>query len=209
MFYIKDKSEKGEIMAEVSKKVAKAKTTVFRGTSIIAFPYFDQNKNLQGTRYRIALKGKEKFRWEKGSILCLYGLWRIKVAIKKSFVLLVEDEADCHTAWFNKFPALGVPGANNWNEDRDAHHFKNIATVFLVYEPDRGGDILISKLKNSSIVEKVKVITLGKYKGLSEMHIANPDKFNNRLNKTMKEAVSLKNVCGVALDVSGKALWFG
>ena len=34
--------------------------------------------------------------------------------------MLVEGESDCHTLWHHRIPAVGLPGAGNWREDRDA-----------------------------------------------------------------------------------------
>ena len=50
--------------------------------------------------------------------------------------MLVEGESDCLTLWFHEIPALGIPGAGNWREDRDAAHFDGIDTIYVVIEPD-------------------------------------------------------------------------
>ena len=39
---------------------------------------------------------------------------------ERGYSVLVEGESDCHTLWTHGEPAVGVPGANNWNESRDA-----------------------------------------------------------------------------------------
>ena len=54
--------------------------------------------------------------------------------------MLVEGESDGHTLWFHGIPALGVPGASHWREERDATCFDGIETIFVVVEPDRGGE---------------------------------------------------------------------
>ena len=69
--------------------------------------------------------------WRKGSKTCLYGLWRLEELHGCAVVgggdtplapqvVLVEGESDSHTLWHHGIPALGLPGAGNWRESRDA-----------------------------------------------------------------------------------------
>jgi hypothetical protein len=54
-------------------------------------------------------------------------------------VVLVEGESDCRTLWFHGIPALGMAGAGNWNEARDAGELAGIEHIYVVVEPDAGG----------------------------------------------------------------------
>src|SRR5215217_478738 len=65
----------------------------------VEIPYADQNGEQVATRYRISSGGDDKFRWERGSKTILYGLHRLEEAHDAGYVLLVEGESDCHTAW--------------------------------------------------------------------------------------------------------------
>jgi DNA primase len=161
-----------------------------KGAQILKIAYKDENGNTVAIRYRIRLSGSNKFKWNKGAKLCLYGLWRLN-KFKKKYIILVEGESDCQTLWFNKFPALGVPGANNWNDDRDSKHFSTFDRVYVVFEDDPGGRTLVKKLSQSVIKDKVRVVTLGKYKDASDLHTSNPGKFSTRFKKYLKKAVPL------------------
>ena len=76
---------------------------------------------------------------ERGDKALLYGLDRITAAREAGAITICEGESDCHTLWQGGFPAIGLPGAGNWNEERDAKHFDGFKTIFVVIEPDRGG----------------------------------------------------------------------
>ena len=52
---------------------------------------------------------------------------------------LVEGESDVHTLWHHGIPAIGLPGATNWREDRDARCFDGIETIYVLIESDKGG----------------------------------------------------------------------
>jgi hypothetical protein len=104
----------------------------------VEIPYADQNGKQVATRYRISPGGDDKFRWEKGSTTTLYGLHKLEEAQKAGYVLLVEGESDCHTAWYRGLPAVGVPGADNWR-DEWAEHLNGISKIFVVVEPDEAG----------------------------------------------------------------------
>jgi hypothetical protein len=85
-----------------------------REVPAVEIPYADQNGEQVATRYRISSGSDDKFRWEKGSSTILYGLHKLEEAYDAGYVLLVEGESDTHTAWYRGFPAIGVPGVDNW-----------------------------------------------------------------------------------------------
>jgi len=111
---------------------------VDREVPAVEIPYADQNGEQVATRYRISPGGDDKFRWERGSATTLYGLHRLEEAHYAGYVLLVEGESDCHTAWYRGLPAVGVPGVDNWR-DEWAEHLNGISKIFVVVEPDAAG----------------------------------------------------------------------
>jgi hypothetical protein len=109
-----------------------------REVPAVEIPYADQNGEQVATRYRISLGGDDKFRWERGSKTALYGLHKLEEAHDAGYVLLVEGESDCHTAWYRGLPAVGVPGVDNWRNEW-AEHLNGISKIFVVVEPDEAG----------------------------------------------------------------------
>ena len=203
---LKQYSKHKKIPQKFLKKVG-ASIGSFNGKKCVEFPYFDVDGNTVSTRLRTALKGTDKFKWNKGDKPCLYGLNRLNKS-KKQSIFIVEGESDCHTLWFNKLPALGVPGVTNWKEDRDAQHPDSYETVYVIYEQDHGGDTLLATLKDSAIASKAKVVTLGKFKDVSEMLIATKKKFKTtfkkqfkkRLKKAVDKAVALNDFVAPAIQ---------
>jgi hypothetical protein len=111
---------------------------VGREVPAVEIPYADQNGEQVATRYRISPGGDDKFRWERGSKTTLYGLHKLEEAHDAGYVLLVEGESDCHTAWYRGLPAVGVPGVDNWR-DEWAEHLNGIPKIFVMVEPDEAG----------------------------------------------------------------------
>ena len=107
----------------------------------LCIPYPWRGGEPLAVRFRIALEG-DRFRWKSGAKPCLYGLNRIGDARSSGQVVLVEGESDCHTFWYHGIPAIGLPGAASWREERDARHLDGIDTIFIVIEPDRGGEVV-------------------------------------------------------------------
>jgi len=95
----------------------------------VRIPYRNPAGEEVSVRFRIGLTGNDRFRWSRGSKVFLYGLWRLNP--KPAAVVLVEGESDCHTLWFHNLAVVGIPGANNWNEARDAIHLNGIATIYV------------------------------------------------------------------------------
>jgi DNA primase len=92
-----------------------------------------------------------RFRWRAKSKPLLYGLWRKR---KSDYVVLCEGESDCHTLWYHSIPALGLPGATSWKEQRDARHFEGVARIYVVIEPDQGGVAVQRWLTKSTILDR-------------------------------------------------------
>jgi hypothetical protein len=123
----------------------------YAGRPAIRMPYVDRDGEEQAVRYRIALGGEDKFRWKKRSKLCLYGLPRLRVAQERGFAVLVEGESCTQTLWLHDFPALGLPGAANWRDDRDLSAVEGLETLYVVIEPDKGGEAILEWLKRSAL----------------------------------------------------------
>jgi hypothetical protein len=147
----------------------------YEGQSALRVPYFSESGQELAVRVRIALSG-DRFRWKSGSRPYLYGLHRLADARKAQYVVLVEGESDCQTLWFHKIPALGIAGAANWNEIRDAHYFEDIETVYIVIEPDKGGAAVLKWLASSVIRHRAKLVTLP-VKDASALHLQSPNEF--------------------------------
>jgi hypothetical protein len=143
-------------------------------------------------RFRLALTkgegGDNRFRWKSGSKPTLYGLQRLEDARRAGDVALVEGESDAQTLWYHGVSALGVPGASNWREERDAPHLEGINTVYVVVEPDIGGEAVERWLKNSAIKSRVRLVDLGEYKDPSGLYLADPEHFTERWNAAVAAA---------------------
>jgi len=150
----------------------------------VRIPYLLEDGSEGPVRFRLALSETDgaapRFVWRRGSRPCLYGLNRLEAARQAGYVVLVEGESDCHTLWYHGEPAVGVPGANNWRDDRDAPHLQGIPTIYAVIEPDQGGAALVDKLKASCLRDQVRIIRLGDLKDVSGLYLADPERFRER-----------------------------
>jgi hypothetical protein len=135
----------------------------------------------------VALNG-DRFRWKSGNKPYLYGLNRIGDARAAGYVVLVEGESDVHALLHHGIPAIGLPGATNWREDRDAKYFDGIETIYIVIEPDKGGDSVCKWLAQSAIRTRAKLLQLPA-KDPSAMHIADPIGFKEAWQTALLEAI--------------------
>ncbi len=144
----------------------------------VRIPYLGGGSEQLAVRFRVALSG-DRFRWRSGTKPCLYGLNRLSEAKNAGQVVLVEGESDCHSLWFHGVPALGIPGAANWREERDARHLDGIETIYVVVEPDRGGDAVRQWLSRSTIRHRAKLVNLPA-KDPSALHLEGSAEFKRR-----------------------------
>jgi hypothetical protein len=150
----------------------------YEGFPAVRVPYFGTGGELLAVRFRIASEG-DRFRWKGGSKPQLYGLNRLAEAREAGHVVLVEGESDVQTFWYHGVPALGVPGATNWREDRDAQHLDGIGTIYAIIEPDRGGAAMRQWISQSAIRHRVLLVTLPT-KDASALHLEGEAGFKQR-----------------------------
>jgi hypothetical protein len=160
----------------------------YSGKSALRIPYRGERGEEIAIRFRIGLEG-DRFRGQLGSKPCLYGLDRLAEAHQAGYVVLVEGESDCHTLWYHGIPALGLPGAGNWREDRDAGHLDGIGTIYVVIEPDRGGQAVRKWLADSRIRDRVKLIQL-LTKDPSALYLDDRQQFPQRWQVACEQAIA-------------------
>jgi hypothetical protein len=171
----------------------------------LRIPYLAAGGEVTAVRFRIALDG-DRFRWKSGSKPCLYGLNRLAEAQKAGHVVLVEGESDCHTLWLHGIPAIGIPGAANWREERDAPHLDGIETIYVVVEPDRGGDTVRKWLSCSAIRHRAKLLSLP-VKDPSALHLLGPGEFLGRWQIAREGAITWSTVQAEANSAERTKAW--
>jgi len=165
-----------------------------KGQARVRIPYMDSHGHESSIRYRLSLEGKDRFRWKKGSKALLYGLWRRDYAKTEEYITLVEGESDSQTLWLHGESALGLPGAGTWNEDW-AEHLEGVPTIYVVIEPDQGGEATLKWIAKSQIRDRVKIISdLKGYKDISELHLRDQDNFKTQWEAILQKAKSWHEV---------------
>ncbi len=146
-------------------------------------------------RRRYTLSGEMKFAWtgtKNDGAIVPYGLDRLKIAREKGFLILVEGETDCWSLWLHGYPALGVPGATNIKTLK-REYFEGIDKVFLIQEPDSGGDTFFAAIGKrlsawKSWTGQLHRIRLDKVKDASELHVSQPKSFVQKMDTAMDQA---------------------
>jgi hypothetical protein len=163
----------------------------------VQVPYLTAEGDLHRNRIRAALKpssgGDNRMLWDKqpeGRGTILYGLNRLNGAGQ---VILVEGESDTQTLRCYGYAALGLPGAGNFNSERDYGHLEGRAVV-AVMERDEGGKTLIRRLSASKHRADIRIALLHPFKDVSDMHVACPERFRARLETAIARAVPLDQV---------------
>jgi hypothetical protein len=132
---------------------------------------------------------EKKTRWKKGHKARLYGLWRLPEFKERNEIILVEGESDTQTCWLHNFPALGLPGAGGWNEERDAALFDGIATVYAIIEPDQAAANLLDKLARSAIRDRLRIVRMRpEIKDPSALYLLNPEGFAQAFRQLLDAA---------------------
>jgi hypothetical protein len=165
----------------------------------VGIPYYGPTGEEIAVKKRTAMKAKDGSFWPKGKPLAAYGQWRIADANKAGLVILVEGESDAWVLWHHGLPALGIPGANA-ARTLESEHVESVETLYVVREPDGGGEQFVNGILNRLAVLPFirggrsvlgfagKVFELRMPDGVkdpADVHAQDPDRFLAR----MKEAI--------------------
>jgi hypothetical protein len=173
----------------------------------VRIPYPDEEGQEVAVRFRVSMDDKEKFKWRSADKPLPYGLKLFEEARKAGFVVLVEGESDCHTLWFHEIPALGIPGASNWR-DTWASYLNGIEKVYVVIEPDQGGQTLREKLTCcEAIRDRLHLVQLGEYKDPSALHLADPDMFRERFEVALEVAEAWVDLERAEAEATSHEAW--
>ena len=148
----------------------------------VKMPYYLPDGTIQCIRYRGL---NRRFWWKsKGANSgkpTLYGLWRLEEYDDK-FIHLVEGESDTHTLWHMDLPAVGLPGASMWDDDKYAKYLERFETIYVWQEQDQGGETLVNSLKDSCLKDKIRIVNphrmdteLDGFKDISDLWTRAPD----------------------------------
>jgi len=180
--YAKAKAIPIEFLKELELSDAK-----YRKVQAVRMPYLGADGEVLSVRFRLAMTGTNRFRWRSKDKAVLYGLWRLQLALKKGYVVLLEGESDCHTLWYNDIPALGIPGASVWREEW-SKYLEGIPTIYLVVEPDEGGQSILKWLERSEIRDRVRLVDLGEAKDPSGLYLSCPEDFLQRWGEALESS---------------------
>ena len=117
---------------------------------------------------------------------------------KNKGLLIVEGESDALTAWYNRRPALGIPGATMAKVIR-GEDVGFAELCLIVREPGDAGkkfvELVAKRLHEVGFAGGVLEITLSPHKDISEVHVANDgdaDKFATALNVAINKATPVE-----------------
>lgn len=173
------------------------------GSQYLKMPYFNEENTTPIFRKRY---GDKEFRWSWGSSgkLILYGDWRLPELRKTGWAVLVEGESDTQTLWYLKVPALGVPGASNFNA-RMVPKLQDLK-LYIHQEPDQGGQTFLAKicriLQEAEFVGEVYTWSCKQYgvKDPSELYLKEgAEKATEKIQKAIKRAqkIDLDDIASV------------
>jgi hypothetical protein len=159
----------------------------------ICIPYLDGNgKNALRNRIRKGISSSGS-RWDttgrtRDLPIGVYGQW-LEMNKCATELIICEGESNCWTLWLNGYPALGIPGASMFAK-LNYPQVEHAKTIYLLKDPDQGGDTMESGLKKHLKVlgwhRNLHVVTLP-VKDASDFYVQSPDTFCDRFGKILEE----------------------
>lgn len=160
----------------------------------VTIPYYDTDGACMAVKQRMNPQNKQRFGWNKGGTVILYGAWLDLNKTAKALIL-VEGESDAQSLWLHGLPALGVPGATNYQAAWTSRYIGE-RDVYLHVEPDAGGQKFREKtlqalhdsgFKGRAFTFSAKDIDVT-CKDPSDLHVKYGDRFREVLDPVLKNA---------------------
>jgi hypothetical protein len=163
----------------------------------VTIPYYDSDGACVAVRQRRNPNNKQRFAWNKGGTPIVYGVW-LDINKTARAVILVEGESDAQSCWLHGLPALGVPGATNFQASWTRRYIGE-KDVFIHVEPDNGGQTFRQKvaqgLHDSGYTGTVRTFSVKDIdsgcKDPSDLHIKYGDQFRAMIDPALKAAPAL------------------
>lgn len=158
-------AKRKQLPVEFLKSECRLTEITYQGHPAVRIPHFGIDGTTEiGVLFRMALDKSQdgpdtRFKRKAETHAVLYGLERLGQARDMGYVTLVEGPSDCHTLWYNGEPAVGAPGASGWQEEW-AVYFDGIPIIYIIIEPDAGGEATLKWLAKSSLRERARLIHL-------------------------------------------------
>jgi hypothetical protein len=164
----------------------------------LLIPYFSlDGRRLPKSRIRLALNANPRFKWTGRGSVVPYGLQFLPMYRERGSVLfIVEGESDVWAAWKHSVPAIGIPGATQIRRIK-SEYLDGFDRVFLLQEPDRGGENLIAMtpvhFARLDWRGEVLAFRLDAAKDFADLHIQEADRgrFDIRLRDSLLNARKL------------------
>lgn len=160
----------------------------------VTIPYYDADGACVAVRQRRNPNNKQRFAWNKGGTPIVYGAW-LDINKNAPALILVEGESDAQSCWLHGLPALGIPGATNYQAAWTQRYIGN-RDVYIHVEPDAGGqkfrEKTIQALYDSGYAGKVCTFSVHGIdegcKDPSDLHVKYGDQFRAKIDPALKTA---------------------
>lgn len=160
----------------------------------VHIPYRDADGKELAVQIRRALdkdQMENRFAWRKGSKPTLYGWPSLREAKGAGHIIICEGCTDYWTLRHHKLPALALPSSTGWKEQY-AEALADFPVIYVVIEPDEGGQTVRQSFEKSQLRDRVKLIYMSEEaKDPNELHKKDPANFPATFERLMREAVPL------------------
>jgi len=173
----------------------------------VKMPYLDETGEEVCVRFRISLDGKPKVKTRKNDKHRLYGLQSLGEMKKAGYAILAEGESDTQVGWHHSYPVLGVPGGTGFQSEWISE-LEGFEKVYAIVEPDETGEKFWQRFAvEPDLRERLFRVELRGAKDLRELHVQDPDHFEERLKEALEGARHWMDIAETEVLENSRLAW--
>jgi P4 family phage/plasmid primase-like protien len=161
------------------------------GKPVVQWPYMDADGKVLAVKIRKSYDSHDTYFDPKDPHIP-YGLWLYtNTGVQPEDLVLCEGESNQQTLTLYNIPALGISGSQGWRpEYADIPLIKNAERIFVLQDPDEGGQQFVDKISQDLRVYPLALSV----KDVSELHTKAPMD-GARTNEKGKTIPAVTNPC--------------
>jgi hypothetical protein len=181
----------------------------YQGKPAVRMPHLNVDDEEISCRYIVSVAKNDAelevyAPWRSGSKAVPYGLWRLRDAMNKGSITIVQDPESAQTLWAAAIPSLAVSTQSKWRQEWTAQ-LQDVSKIYITSELEC--QIQKGWLSDASVLDQVHVLDLGQHNAPADLYAQNPEAFSETWSSAVERAVPYSEIAKREVQNKADEAW--